>query len=44
MIKDNHFGKTFLFLKNLILITLKSKAKHFRMINKVKILQILINK
>jgi hypothetical protein len=43
MIEDNHFGKASLFLKNLILITPKSKVRRLRMVNEVKVPQTLTN-
>jgi hypothetical protein len=36
MIENNHFEKTFLFLKNLILIIPKSKVKHFQIVQIVQ--------
>jgi hypothetical protein len=43
MIGNNHFGKASSFLKNLIL-TLKSKVGHLRIVNKVKKTQTFTNK
>jgi predicted ATP-dependent endonuclease of OLD family len=44
LIGDNHFGKTSSFLKNFTLIIPKSKAKHFQIMNEVKVPQSFTNK